>query len=134
MLTGRVPFSAPIPDGVLAKHLQEAPVPLSRFRREIPSVLELRFKQALGKEPDQRQRHVGDVVNEHRCELAADELLAEQARQRRSVIRKSAAMVESRLPRLHARPAEGEPLGRGWRVGAAVALLAVVSIGAIRMF
>ena len=42
MLAGRVPFSASIPDGVLAKHLQEVPVPLSTFRRGIPPVLELR--------------------------------------------------------------------------------------------
>jgi len=134
MLTGRVPFSASIPDGVLAKHLQEAPVPLSTFRQEIPSVVELRVKQALEKEPERRQRYVGDVVNEYLCELAADELLAEQARQRRGVIGKLSARVQLRLPRLHASPAEGTPLGLRWKVGVAAALLVAVSVAAMWMF
>lgn len=131
MLTGRVPFSASSPDGVLAKHLQDVPAPLGTFRRGIPSVLELRVKQALEKEPEKRPRYVGDVVNEYLCELAAEELLVEQARQRRGVIGALAARVQSRLPRLHEPPAAGAHPRLGWKVGVGAALLAAVSAAAL---
>ena len=130
MLAGRVPFSASIPDGVLAKHLQEVPVPLSTFRRGIPPVLELRVKQALEKEPEKRPRYVGDVVNEYLCELAADEIRAEEARQRRGVLGALAAGVRSRL---QGSPAEGSPRGLGWKIGVAAALLVAVSVAAMWM-
>jgi serine/threonine protein kinase len=134
MLTGRVPFSASSPDGVLAKHLQDVPAPLSTFRRGIPSVLELRVKQALEKEPEKRQRYVGDVVNEYLCELAAEELLAEQARQRRGVIGTLAARVRSRFPRSRESPAAAARPGLGWKIGVSAALLAAASAAALWMF
>lgn len=134
MLTGRVPFSASSADGVLAKHLQDVPAPLSTFRRGIPSVLELRVKQALEKEPEKRPRYVGDVVNEYLCELAAEELLAEQARQRRGVIGVLAASLQSRLPGLREAPVAGGHPGLGWKVGMGAALLAAVSGAAVWMF
>jgi len=134
MLSGRVPFSASIPDGVLAKHLQETPIPLSALRREIPSVLELRVKQALEKEPERRQRYIGDVANEYLCELAAEELAAETARQKPGVIRKIATTVQSRLPRQREFSVEGEPLGMGWKIAAVVALLALLSFPVIWLF
>lgn len=131
MLTGRVPFSASIPDGVLAKHLQDVPVPLGTFRRGIPPVLELRVKQALEKEPERRPRYVGDVVNEYLCELAADEMRAEEARQRRGAIGKLAAGVRSRL---QGAPVEGRAAGVEWKIGVAAALLAALSVAAWWMF
>jgi serine/threonine protein kinase len=131
MLSGRVPFSASIPDGVLAKHLQEAPVPLGALRREIPSVLELRVKQALEKEPEKRQRYIGDVVNEYLCELAIDELSAERTRQKWGAIGKIAGTVQSRLPKPFA---EGETAGIRWKVGAAVALLGLVFVAVMWIF
>jgi serine/threonine protein kinase len=134
MLSGRVPFLASIPDGVLAKQLQETPIPLSAVRREIPSVLELRVKQALEKEPERRQRYIGDVANEYLCGLAAEELAAEQARQKGGVIRKIVTTVQSRLLRQGEFSAEGEPLGMGWKVAAVVALLALLSFPAIWLF
>jgi hypothetical protein len=134
MLTGRVPFSASSPDGVLAKHLQEVPAPLSAFRRGIPSVLELRVKQALEKEPEKRPRYVGDVVNEYLCELAAEELLAEQARLQGGVIGTLAAKVQSRLARLREPPVEGARPILGWKIGVAAALLASVFAAALWMF
>ena len=134
MLTGRVPFSGSHPDGVLAQHLQEVPAPLSAFRRGIPSVLELRVKQALEKEPEKRPRYVGDVVNEYLCALAADELREEQARQRRGVIGRLAAGVRSRLPHRDGSSDEGAPAVIGWAIGVAVALLAAISAAAMWMF
>jgi len=130
MLAGRVPFSASIPDGVLAKHLQEVPVSLSTFRRGIPPVLELRVKQALEKEPEKRPRYVGDVVNEYLCELAADEIRAEQARQRRGVIGTLAVRARARL---QGPPVEGAPQGLGWKIGVAAALPVAVSVAAMWM-
>ena len=134
MLTGRVPFSASSPDGVLAKHLQEVPAPLSTFRRGIPSVLELRVKQALEKEPEKRPRYVGDVVNEYLCELAAEELLAEQARLQGGVIGTLAANLQSRLARLREPPVEGARPILGWKIGVAAVLLASVFAAALWMF
>ncbi len=131
MLTGRVPFSASNPDGVLAKHLQDAPVPLSTFRRGVPPVVELRVKQALEKDPEKRPRYVGDVVNEYLCELAADEIRSDEERQRRGAIGRLAAGVRSRL---HGAPAEGKTVGVGWRIGVAAALLAALSVAGWWMF
>jgi len=132
MLSGQVPFSASIPDGVLAKHLQATPTPLSGLRREVPSVVELRVKQALEKEPDKRQRYVADVINEYLCELAADELLTETAHQRPGVVGKIAA-VWSRLPLLRRSAAEGEPLGTRWRIAAAVMLAALLFLAVLAL-
>jgi serine/threonine-protein kinase len=132
MLSGQVPFSASIPDGVLAKHLQAIPAPLSGLRREIPSVVELRVKQALEKEPEKRQRYVADVINEYLCELAADELLTEIARRRPGVVGKITA-VWSRLPLLRRSAVEREPLGTRWRVAAAVVLAALLLLAAVAM-
>lgn len=134
MLTGRVPFSASTPDGVLAKHVQETAVPLNAVRPGIPSVLELRVKQALEKEPERRQRYIGDVANEYLCELAVEELAAETARQKGGVIRKIATTVHTRLPRQREISTEGAPLGLAWKVAAIVALLAGLSLPAIWLF
>ncbi len=134
MLTGRVPFSASSADSIMAKHLQEAPQPLSAIRRELPSVLELRVKQALEKEPDRRQRYVGDVANEYLCELAADELLAEATPQKHGMIGRAATAFRTRLPLLPGFPAEGEPMGTAWKVSAVAALGAAVFFVALWMF
>ena len=134
MLSGRVPFVASIPDGVLAKHLQETPAPLSGLRRQIPSVVELRVKQALEKEPERRQRYVGDVINEYLCELAADELLTDIAGQRPGSVRRIAAAVQSRLPQLRRSAVEREPLGTTWKVGVVVVLAALLFLAAFGMF
>jgi len=101
------------------------------FRRGIPPVLELRVKQALEKEPEKRPRYVGDVVNEYLCELAADEIRAEQARQSRGVIGTLAVRVRSRL---QGSPAEGAPQGLGWKIGVAAALVVAVSVAAMWIF
>ena len=132
MLSGQVPFSASIPDGVLAKHLQAIPAPLSALRREIPSVVELRIKQALEKEPEKRQRYVADVINEYLCELAADELLTEIARQKPGVVGRITE-IWSRLPALRRSAVKGEPLGTSWKVAAAVALAALLFLAAFAM-
>jgi serine/threonine protein kinase len=130
MLSGRVPFSASSPDGVLAKHLQDSPVPLSAIRRGIPSVVELRVRQALEKEPERRQRYVGDVANAYLCELAAEELEAAEARRKSGVVRRIAMAVQSHLPTRREPPSGRPPLSVGWKIAALVALLALLSLPA----
>jgi hypothetical protein len=81
-LSGAAPLTAPNPDQLLAKQLQEAPLALQDRRPEIPPAVELKVMQALEKEPERRQRYVTDVANEYLCQLAADELFVERARRK----------------------------------------------------
>ncbi len=53
-LTGRPPFEAEIPAGVMAQHLQKAPQPPRHHRPEIPGALEGVVLRALEKEPEHR--------------------------------------------------------------------------------
>ena len=62
LLTGRVPFTASSPRAVLTKHLQEAPVPLRTVRPEVPASVERVVMQALEKQPQARQRDMGEVL------------------------------------------------------------------------
>jgi serine/threonine protein kinase len=63
MLTGRVPFKATTPGAILVKHLHEAPIPLSKVRKEIPSSVERIVIQALQKSPEKRQKSMDEVVD-----------------------------------------------------------------------
>jgi hypothetical protein len=62
-------------------------------------VVALRVSQALEKEPEKRQRYVGDVINEYLFDLAVDELLEAAARNRPWAVRKMSAAVQACLPR-----------------------------------
>ena len=62
MLSGVAPFRAPTPAAVLLKHLQEAPTPLRKLRREIPAALEHIVSQALEKNPEKRQHDFRSVI------------------------------------------------------------------------
>ena len=99
MLSGAAPFRGTTPDGVLARHLQDTAAPLDSLRQGIPAVVTLRVSQALEKEPEKRQRYVGDVINEYLIDLAVDELLEEAARNRSWAVRKMSAAVHACLPR-----------------------------------
>jgi serine/threonine protein kinase len=99
MLSGGAPFRGAIPDGILAKHLQDTAAPLDSLRPGIPAVVTLRVSQALEKEPEKRQRYVGDVINEYLFDLAVDELLEEAARKRPWAIRTMSAAFRACLPR-----------------------------------
>jgi serine/threonine protein kinase len=99
MLSGAPPFRGNTPDGVLARHLQDTAAPLDSLRQGIPAVVTLRVSQTLEKEPEKRQRYVGDVINEYLFDLAVDELLEEAARKRPWAARKMSAAVQACLPR-----------------------------------
>jgi serine/threonine-protein kinase len=62
MLSGGVPFSAGTAAAILAKHLQEAPVPLRALRPEVPLQVERIVMRALEKDPQARQQDMGEVV------------------------------------------------------------------------
>lgn len=62
MLTGMVPFRATTQSAVLTKQLQEQPVPPSQLRPEIPREVEAIVLKALAKDPAQRGRDMGEIV------------------------------------------------------------------------
>ena len=99
MLSGAAPFRGTTPDGVLARHLQDTAAPVDSLRTDIPAVVALRVSQALEKEPEKRQRYVGDVINEYLFDLAVDELLEAAARNRPWAVRKMSAAVQACRPR-----------------------------------
>jgi serine/threonine-protein kinase len=68
MLTGAVPFSAPTPEVMFAKHLQEMPQPVRKLRSEVPERVERTIMQALEKQAENRQRTMGAVIAQLRGE------------------------------------------------------------------
>lgn len=66
MLTGRPPFGHDAPARVLARLLDEEPVPLRRIDRRIPRDLETICLKALAKEPVQRYATVGALLEDVR--------------------------------------------------------------------
>jgi hypothetical protein len=62
MLTGQLPFSAPTPGAVLAKQLQERPVPPRSIRGEVPEQIERVILQTLEKAPAARPGSVSEVI------------------------------------------------------------------------
>jgi protein kinase-like protein/PEGA domain-containing protein len=65
-LTGRRPFSADTPFGVLRKHLTEPPPPPSLLVPALPAELERIVLRLLDKQPDQRPAGAEELVNELR--------------------------------------------------------------------
>jgi predicted Ser/Thr protein kinase len=134
MLTGVVPFTAPTPDGVLAMQLQETPAPLRLVRPEIPSVVGPKVQQALEKEPEKRQRFIGDVLNEYLYELAIDEYLTEKARQRYGVLWNGITMVHACIARAKEIATDPERVGARWMVLVGVVALVMASVSTVWMF
>ncbi len=54
MLTGKMPFEAPTPYGLMTKHLNEMPTPPQNIRLDIPEVVSDVIERALAKEPNDR--------------------------------------------------------------------------------
>ncbi|HEX5689583.1 MAG TPA: protein kinase [Roseiflexaceae bacterium] len=59
LLTGRLPFEADTPMGVVLKHLYEEPPPPSHFRSGLPPALDALVLRALSKEPSERYPSAG---------------------------------------------------------------------------
>ncbi len=79
MVTGYVPFEGSSADAVLARQLQEPPVPPRALRDAVPPVLQARLLHALQKDPEERPRYIVDVVNPAVVQRAAEEHAAERA-------------------------------------------------------
>ncbi|MCX7623223.1 MAG: serine/threonine protein kinase [Thermomicrobium sp.] len=56
LLTGRLPYPGETPEELLAQHLHAAPLPLRRWRRDVPPALEQVVLRALAKDPAARFR------------------------------------------------------------------------------
>jgi serine/threonine-protein kinase len=80
MLTGMVPFRAATQSAVLTKQLQEQPVPPSQLRPGIPREVEAIVLRALAKNPAQRGRDMGEIVQALR--QVPSELLEESGPER----------------------------------------------------
>jgi serine/threonine-protein kinase len=64
MLTGRVPFQAPTPVGLLHKHLEEEPPSINTFEAKLPHTVEPVIRRGLAKDPTTRYPTVTGFVND----------------------------------------------------------------------
>ncbi|MEO8635596.1 MAG: protein kinase [Gemmatimonadales bacterium] len=71
LLTGKPPFSGPSAQSVIAKHLIEAPPPLTTLCPSIPSGVADAIHRALAKDPADRPASAGEFVAELRRPTAA---------------------------------------------------------------
>ncbi len=133
MLTGVVPFRGSSPDGVLARHLQETPPPLGDVRPEVPSVVEVKVGQALEKEPEKRQRHAVDVINENLYESALDESRLQEARQRYGIFWNVIATAHAWIAGAREIATDPERVGARWMVLGVSVWLLLVSASAVWM-
>lgn len=71
MLTGRVPFDAPVPTHVLLAHITRAPRPPTELRAELPQSLGGLVLSLLAKKPEERPQRAAEVVHRLRLEARA---------------------------------------------------------------
>ncbi len=71
MLTGRVPFSAPVPTHVLLAHITRAPRPPTELRADLSPALASLVLAMLAKKPDERPQRAGEVAHLLRLEARA---------------------------------------------------------------
>jgi serine/threonine protein kinase len=74
MLTGAVPCRPSTLGAANAVHLEGVSTPLRTVRRELPPVIEAAVMQALESDPQRRQRHLSDVVNDDLYDAVLREL------------------------------------------------------------
>jgi serine/threonine protein kinase len=63
MLTGHAPYTGPTPFDVLMKQANDAIPPLSRYNPSVPPKIEEVMQTAMAKQPDDRFRSVGALLN-----------------------------------------------------------------------
>lgn len=62
MLVGRPPFADPSPQGVLAAHVNDTPVPLRQVRPEIPEPIDNVVMRCLEKDPERRWQRADEFL------------------------------------------------------------------------
>jgi serine/threonine protein kinase len=62
MLTGRVPFEAPIPSAVIVAHVSDPPPPPTVFRPDLSPAVERVLLDGLAKRPDDRPQSAGEFA------------------------------------------------------------------------
>jgi serine/threonine protein kinase/Tfp pilus assembly protein PilF len=62
MLTGKPPFKADTIAGLIHKHVNETPKPISQLNPQIPVVLEKIIMKCLEKKPDKRYQGANDII------------------------------------------------------------------------
>lgn len=90
MLTGTVPFTGDTPVAIAMKHIQEAPVPPTEVKSDIPPAMDFVIMNALEKRPRNRYASASDMLQDVRLALEhPDTLLAarEEARRREAQAR-----------------------------------------------
>jgi hypothetical protein len=133
MLTGQPPFTASSPDAVLAQQLQKMVAPVTELRPETPPAVELKVMQALEKAPERRQRYIEDVVNEHLCQLAAEEIALARERARFGRLWPIASAVRGGLSDLRGILRDPEARGARWKLLGAVVLVALIVVPLVWM-
>lgn len=69
MLVGRPPFEGSTPEAVIVKHVMEPPPPLSAKRADLPQALSLVIEKALKKNPGERYRTAGSLLQDFYASL-----------------------------------------------------------------
>jgi len=64
MLSGRVPFTADNPYALIQAHLEKAPEPLGKFRKDVPAQVERVMLRMLAKDPARRFPTIEHVISE----------------------------------------------------------------------
>lgn len=114
LLTGRLPFEAETPMGVILKHLYDAPPAPSGLRPELPKALDAVVLRALRKEPAQRFATAGALAEALAAAWAIDPPRpGETARPRAAPLQSAAA------PRDQGRPATAPRAAPATRAAAA---------------
>jgi serine/threonine protein kinase len=98
LVTGRLPFVAPQPVAVVAKHVSEAPPPPRQFRPDLPAAAEAVILRALAKDPDARYRTAGELARAYRATLPSVTLPVEPAERRPTANPPPAAPVPGNAP------------------------------------
>lgn len=69
MLSGRLPFEGESPIAVALKHIQEEPVPPSRYNTKIPRAIEAIILKCMEKEVSKRYNSASEIINDLRQSL-----------------------------------------------------------------
>jgi serine/threonine-protein kinase len=103
MLTGRVPFAAPLPSAVIVAHVNEPPPPPHLLRPDLPPAVERVVLAALAKLPEERPQTAGELARRFAAAARGEVVTSEATRP----VRPAAARTTDSTP-----PAPTDPTRR----------------------